>query len=63
MEHFLTSDGFPVRELELDASVELQGNQSIGCHHDDPRDEEEQQQQGNVPAGDKFSGEMQTSIC
>lgn len=53
-------------ELKLDASVELQRNESVRRHHDDPGNEEEQQQQGHVPAGDKVQGGVgewkQTSI-
>ncbi|KAG7241612.1 hypothetical protein INR49_025532 [Caranx melampygus] len=46
---FLDGCIFPVGQLKLDAPVELQGDESIGCHHDNPRDEEEQQQQRHVP--------------
>lgn len=46
---FCTSTRFPVGQLKLDAPVELQGDESIGCHHDNARDEEEQQQQRHVP--------------
>lgn len=51
-----TSARFPARQLKPDAPVELEGDESIGCHHDDPRNEEEQQQQGHVPARDTFGG-------
>lgn len=51
-----TSATFLAGELKLDASVELQRDESIRRHHDDPGNEEEQQQQGHVPAGDKVQG-------
>lgn len=59
-QHYLnTSTRFPVGQLKLDAPVELQGNESIGCHHDDSRDEEEQQQQSHVPESYKCERECQ----
>lgn len=61
-----TSATFLAGELKLDASVELQRDESVRRHHDDPGDEEEQQQQGHVPARDKVQGGVgewkQTSI-
>lgn len=47
---FRTSAAFPAGQLQPDAAVELQGDESVGRHHDDAGDEEEQQQQGHVPA-------------
>lgn len=47
---FRTSAALPGGELQPDAAVELQGDESVGRHHDDAGDEEEQQQQGHVPA-------------
>lgn len=40
---------FPVLQLVLDSPVELQGDESIGCHHDNSRDQEEHQQERHVP--------------
>lgn len=47
---FVTSATFPAGELQPDPAVELQGDESVGRHDDDPGDEEEHQQQGHVPA-------------
>lgn len=44
-----TSAGFPAGELKLDASVQLQGDEAVCRHHEDPGDQEEQQQQGHIP--------------
>lgn len=51
-----TSAGFPAGQLELDASVELQGDEAVRRHHEDPGDEEEQQQQRHVPGRGAASG-------
>lgn len=56
MFHSHTSARFPFGQLKLDAPVELQGDESIGCHHDNPWDEEKQQQQRHIPARDIFCG-------
>lgn len=40
-----TSTGFPAGQLKLDASIELERDEAVRCHHEDPGDEEEQQQQ------------------
>lgn len=37
-----TSAGFPTGQLELDTSVELQGDEAVRRHHEDPGNEEEQ---------------------
>lgn len=47
---------FLAGELKLNASVELQRDESVRRHHDNPRNEEEQQQEGHVPAMDKVQG-------
>lgn len=33
-----TSAGFPAGQLELDASIELHGDEAVRRHHEDPGD-------------------------
>lgn len=45
----LTSGLSVLAQLKLNASVELSGDQTVGCNHHHSRDEEKGEQQQHIP--------------